>query len=318
MTTLQRQPIGPDASVRHLLIPLNTLMQTPGVTEIVLNEPGRIVFEKHGQWTEVDIPMLNFEHCMSLARSIANLTAQRVNEEDTVLSATLPTGERIHMVVPPTVPDRTVSLTMRIPSPQNKTLEQYEAEGFFDRIPNGRQLFEGFVLDAKNIAIVGVTGSGKTTFMKTLCQLIDPGERIITIEDARELFLPNHTNKVHLVYTTYGKARIDSAGLIRSTLRMKPDRVLPAELRGAEALDFAELLTTGHNGSITSFHADSCQLAFDRFALMCKAHPKAANYTHEDLIGLFRRTIDVIAHVACETSEHGQRRFLSEILINNR
>jgi type IV secretion system protein VirB11 len=118
--------------------------------------------------------------------------------------------------------------------------------------------------------IVGSTGSGKTSFMKTLCRDIPATERIVTIEDVRELFIRHIENCVHLIYSKggHGQARVTPADLIASTMRMRPDRVLLAELRGSEAYDFLKLLTTGHSGSITSYHASSASVAIERFALM--------------------------------------------------
>lgn len=321
--------ISEDASVRELLKPIVGLMKTPGVTEICVNEPGFVHYEQDAVWSEIEVPDMTYKRCNSLAVAIGQLTNQKINETETILSATLTSGERVHIVIPPTCPSGTVSMTIRIPSATTRSMAEYEDQGFFSKIEtskkavteNDAELLElrdagrykefilGCVRSRKNMAIVGDTGSGKTTFMKALCQEIDPLDRLITIEDARELFLPKHRNKVHLVYSAHGKAKVDSAGLIKSTLRMKPDRVLPAELRGAEAFDFVDLLTTGHNGSITSFHAESCGVAFERFSLMCKKHPNAGSYTHAELMRLLHMTIDVIVHV----DRRGKQRLISEI-----
>jgi type IV secretion system protein VirB11 len=155
------------------------------------------------------------------------------------------------------------------------------------------------VVEKKNIAFVGNTGSGKTTLMKTVCQDIPVHERLITIEDVRELFLPNHPNRVHLLYSKGGQgvAKVTPSDFIASNMRMKPDRVLLAELRGAEAFDFLKLLTTGHSGSITSYHAESCALAMERYVFMAKEHEQAAIYDADALKHLVALTIDVIVHV---------------------
>lgn len=321
--------IAEDASVRALLAPIKDIMETEGVTEICINKSGLIHFERYSRWETKEVPAMDFARCMSLGTAIATMTQQKIGGETTILSATLRSGERTHIVIPPTTPPDTVSVTIRIPSAATRSMEEYDKQGFFKEIDDGakgiseidRKLLElkqaknykdfllGCVHHRKNIAIVGDTGSGKTTFMKALCQEIDPSERLITIEDSRELFLDKHSNKVHLVYSMDGKAKATPAVLIKSTLRMKPDRVLPAELRGEEAFDFVDLLTTGHNGSITSFHAESCGVAFERFSLMCKKHPNAASYTHSELMRLLHMTVDVIAHV----ERKGQQRFISEI-----
>ena len=160
----------------------------------------------------------------------------------------------------------------------------------------------------KNIAVVGETGSGKTTLMKTLCQSIPTDERLITIEDVRELLLPTHGNRVHLLYSKGGQgvAKVTPSDLIASAMRMKPDRVLLAELRGGEAFDFLKLLTTGHSGSITSYHAESCALASERYVFMCKEHEQAAIYDAATLKRLVSLTIDVIVHVVARNQYDAQ------------
>jgi type IV secretion system protein VirB11 len=321
--------IGDDASVRHLLTPLDEWRKMPGVTEIVINDPGVVFYEQYGQWHKRLCPEFGFDECYSLAVAVASYTNNDISDENTILSAQLPDDERVQVVVPPTVPRGTVSLTIRVPGATTKEMDEYEAEGFFDKAvtvkkalkDEDRELLELYnagkvrkfmeraITARKNIAVVGDTGSGKTTYMKTLCQLIPVEDRIVTIEDVRELFLMKHENRVHLTYTTQGKALVSPAMLIKSCMRMKPDRVLPAELRGAEAFDFVDLLTTGHSGSITSFHAENCSVAFERFALMCKKHPDAGAYTHSELLRLLTMTIDVICHI----ERQGNKRFISEI-----
>jgi type IV secretion system protein VirB11 len=168
--------------------------------------------------------------------------------------------------------------------------------------------------------VVGDTGSGKTTLMKTLCQHIPQSERIITIEDVRELTLPLHDNLVHLLYSKGGQgiASLTPADLIAACMRMRPDRVLLAELRGSEAFDFLKLLTTGHSGSITSYHAESCALALERYVLMAKEHSDAAIFDADGLKRLVRLTLDIIIHVkaeSCAQADGGlaKRRYVSEV-----
>jgi len=135
--------------------------------------------------------------------------------------------------------------------------------------------------------------------MKTLCRSIPASERIVTIEDVRELFIRHIENCVHLIYSKggHGQAQVTPADLIASSMRMRPDRVLLAELRGSEAYDFLKLLTTGHSGSITSYHASSASVAIERFALMAKEHPEATTWDDAALRRLLFMTIDVVAHM---------------------
>lgn len=171
-----------------------------------------------------------------------------------------------------------------------------------------------------NVCMVGDTGSGKTALMRTLCALIPAHERLISIEDVRELFLP-HQNYVNLMYSKgmQGVADIRVGDLIASCMRMKPDRVLLAELRGGESYDFLKLMTSGHSGSVTSFHAVSCAAAVPRFVFMAKEHPEAATYDMKILRNLFLMSVDVIAHVKAvpkiddQGRVIGKRRVMTEI-----
>ncbi|MBN3787518.1 P-type DNA transfer ATPase VirB11 [Burkholderia sp. Ac-20353] len=316
-----------DASVRELMRPFARLLDDPDVTELVINRPQRVLTENALGWHGHDCHDLDFDRLMSFAVAVATLTNQDISAQHPVLSALLPGDARIQIVVPPVVPPRTVSVTIRRPCAHAKTLDACRDDGLFDetvwRRPDGldaglsalraedRKLvrclevgdwgtfFKGAVTGRLNIAVVGNTGSGKTSFMKTLCRSIPATERIVTIEDVRELFLRHIENCVHLLYSKggHGQARVTPADLIASAMRMRPDRVLLAELRGAEAYDFLKLLTTGHAGSITSYHAPNASVAIERFALMAKEHPEAAAWDDVALKRLLFLTIDVVAHM---------------------
>jgi type IV secretion system protein VirB11 len=316
-----------DASVRELMRPFAQLLDDADVTELVINRPQRVLTENSRGWHGHDCLDLDFDRLMSFAVAVATLTSQEISAQHPVLSALLPGDARIQIVVPPVVPPRTVSVTIRRPSAREKSLDAYRDEGLFDDTiwhrPDGldaalpmlraedRKLvqclvqhdwgtfFERAVTGRLNIVVVGNTGSGKTSFMKTLCRSIPPTERIVTIEDVRELFIRHIENCVHLLYSKggHGQARVTPADLIASTMRMRPDRVLLAELRGAEAYDFLKLLTTGHAGSITSYHASNAAVAIERFALMAKEHPEAAAWDDAALKRLLFLTIDVVAHM---------------------
>jgi len=170
------------------------------------------------------------------------------------------------------------------------------------------------------MAMVGDTGSGKTALMRSLCSLIPLEERLISIEDVRELFLP-HDNFVNLMYSKgmQGQADVSVSDLIANCMRMKPDRVLLAELRGSESYDFLKLMTSGHAGSVTSYHAVNCASAIPRFVFMAKESKEAASYDMEILRKLFLMSIDVIAHVKAvplfnATGEViGKKRVMTEI-----
>lgn len=319
--------LASDAMVRELMRPLAAFLLEEGVTEVVINRPGEVFVEIGPEWRQFPVPDLSLERLLALANAIATYTEQSIGPEKPILSAMLPGGERIQIAVPPVVEQGTISFSIRRPSQLIKSLDEYERESYFGRYVWARsaqlaerrtdlqaielKLIEHLennclseflklaVRSKKNIAVVGDTGSGKTTLMKSICQSIPPDERLITIEDVRELFLPKHANRVHLLYSKGGRgiAKVTPADLIASTMRQKPDRVLLAELRGSEAFDFLKLLTTGHSGSITSYHAESCALAAERFVFMCKEHEQAAIFDASSLKRLVELTIDIIIHV---------------------
>ncbi len=339
---------GRDTAVRELLRPLEPYLKRDGVTEVVINRPGEVLYEQGAAWMREDVPDLPYGRLMSLVKAIGTFSDQEVGPKTPILSAILPDGQRVQIMVPPAVPPETISLSIRLPAKEIRSLNQYVDDGAFDRFVwaapkdlmrlradiepedlglvdalQSRDLpgfFKAAIKGRRNLAIVGDTGSGKTTLMKTLCQDIPHSDRLITIEDVRELLLPNHPNCVNLLYSKGGQgvASVTPADLIAACMRMRPDRVLLAELRGSEAFDFLKLLTTGHSGSITSYHAESCALALERYVLMAKEHKDAAIFDAEGLKRLVRLTIDIIVHVraqivADEKGEMRKERFVSEV-----
>ncbi|MFP1133128.1 P-type DNA transfer ATPase VirB11 [Asticcacaulis sp. W401b] len=318
------------------------------VTELVINRPGEVLYEQGPVWQRASIPELTLDRLNALTRAIATCSEQEISPRHPILSATLPDGQRVQIIVPPAVEAGQISLTIRLPGSTIRTLEDYQSEGAFDRFrwavpetdggrlsPAERELLsllssrdlKGFLLAAVgarcNLAIVGDTGSGKTTLMKTVCQHIPVEDRIVTIEDVREIDLPAHQNKVHLLYSRGGQgtARVTPGDLIASNMRMRPDRVLLAELRGSEAFDYLKLLTTGHSGSVTSYHAESCALAVERYVLMAREHPDAAIFDAGGLRRLVSLTLDVIVHMRSQVVRRAdgslsKTRYVAEVYYN--
>lgn len=328
---------GDATSVVEFLRPLREQLDAPGVLEVCVNHPGVLQVETVQGWKQVDAPNMTLERCLSLATAVATYCDQQINQERPLLSATLPSGERIQFVIPPAVTRGTVSITVRKPSELIKRLDDFERDGLFNRIGNraapdtdddGLQPFEKQLLALKaagryaeflrlavqkhqTIVVSGKTGSGKTTFMKGLVEEVPKHERLITIQDTAELTLPNHPNVVHLYYSkdAQGTARITAKSLLEACLRMKPDRIFLAELRGEECFSFIRLAASGHPGSITSVHAGSCALALEQMSLMIRESGAGGGLRLDEIKGLLGIVIDVI--VQFDRDERG--RFISEI-----
>lgn len=316
-----------DTSINFLFQPLMPWLNDQDITEIAINRPFELWTEKASHWQCFNIPELTYERLMSMATSVAAFTNNNISVTTPILSAVLPKGERVQFVIPPACEEGTVSVTIRKPSFNTRSLTDYEQDGFFQHIrpvttgltpieeallelkhSNIKAFLELAVLNEKNIVIAGGTGSGKTTFMKALMELIPHSQRIITIEDVPELFLPNHKNCVHLFYPSEALPDdpVTSAKLLKSCLRMKPDRIMLAELRGAETFDFINVNASGHGGSITSCHANSAALAFERLAMMAMQNPQGRALPYDVIKTLLYQVIDIVIHVANDvhSSEH--------------
>lgn len=303
------------------MAPLDAWMKDPCITEVCVNRPFEVFCEREGRWERYDVPSLDYAALKSLAIAIARYVDNDISDMCPILSAVLPEGERIQVVMPPACEHNTISITIRKPSFSIRTLESYKEQGFFKNIralsddisPEEEKLLKlkedldyiGFmrlaVQQEKVIVVAGETGSGKTTFMKALMQDICVDHRIITIEDVPELFLPNHPNHVHLYYPSEAKeeenAPVTAASLLKSCLRMKPTRILLAELRGGETFDFINVAASGHGGSITSCHAGSAALTFDRLALMVLQNRQGRTLPYDIIRKLLYQVVDIVVHV---------------------
>ncbi|MGA3157224.1 MAG: P-type DNA transfer ATPase VirB11 [Steroidobacteraceae bacterium] len=320
-----------DSSLSLTLRALRPWLDDPSLTEICINRPCEAYVERSTGWECVSLPFADYDWCVRLAKLVANSTRQKIDSSTPVLSATLPTGERTQVVLPPATTEQTVAITIRRPASQVWTLAGLEARGVFTRttvgsnrqsaedlrlaqllqVQNYPEFLRAAVRARKNILVSGPTGSGKTTCTKALILEIPSHERLITIEDTRELVLDNHPNHVRLYYSKdgQGQARVSPKQLLESCLRMKPDRVLLAELRAEEAFYYLRNVNSGHPGSITSLHASSCQLAFEQLVLLIKECPAGRELSRGDIQQMLRLLVDVILQFAV----NGAERYIKEI-----
>jgi type IV secretion system protein VirB11 len=329
------------SSLALFLGPLAFLLDDPEVTEICINQPGTAFVERQSGWTQDALPFATFDWCMSIAKLVANYTRQRISANDPLLSATLPGGERIQIVLPPATEDRTVSITIRRPSNVLWTLEELEALGIFEPtrgVPQVRhqQADAGSLSEAdreltgllatrqfvrflrravqlrKNILLSGATGSGKTTVSKALILEVPADDRLVTIEDVKELSLRNQPNHVRMFYSqgAQGQASVTPGQLLASAKRQRPDRVFVSELRtGDEVYDYLVSVNTGHPGSITSVHADSAEMAFVALAQLMKRSGAGQGMSTREGVELAQLSVDVVVQCARER----QRRIVREI-----
>jgi type IV secretion system protein VirB11 len=326
---------GDATSVVEFLRPLRAQLDAEGVLEVCVNRPGEMMVERTDGWHVIAAPDLTLERCLSLATAVATYSDQQINQEHPLLSATLPSGERVQFVIPPAVTRGTVSLTVRKPAQLIRRLDDFEREGLFERTARNAvgdtsepMAFEQELMSLRDagryadflrlavqrhqtIVVSGKTGSGKTTFMKGLVEEVPHRERLITIEDTPELTLPNHPNVVHLYYSknAQGTAKVTAKSLLEACLRMKPDRLFLAEVRGDECFYFVRLAASGHPGSITSVHAGSCALAFEQMSLMIRESGSGGGLRMDEIKCLLSIVIDVV--VQFDRDERG--RFISEI-----
>lgn len=320
------------AALETYLEPLEVFFSQDGVNEISINRPGEVWIEKAGQMTATTVPALGIDHLKGLCKLIAQATDQIVSEEKPLLSATLPNGFRVQVVYPPACEPGTIILSIRKPSSISLSIEDYERMGAFKEVVEGKKdndyevlngLFASkkikeFLISAvkmkKNIIISGGTSTGKTTFTNALLGIIPNFERLITVEDAREITLNSHPNRVHLLASKggQGRSKVSTQDLIEACLRLRPDRIIVGELRGAEAFSFLRAINTGHPGSISTLHADSPMGAINQLKLMIMQANMGipSDYIIESIINI----IDLFVQLK---RGQGGARYVSEILATN-
>jgi type IV secretion system protein VirB11 len=312
-----------EASALELTLrPLRPLLNNPDVTELCINRPGEAFLETREGWVRQPVPFASFDWCLGLAKLVANSTHQRIDAESPLLSASLPSGERIQIVLPPATTTGTVAINVRRPADEVWTIAELERRGIFaatrrasdalDETENellrllGVREYAAFmrlaVKSRRNILVSGPTGSGKTTWTKALIREIPAEERLITIEDTQELVLDRHPNHVRLFYSKddQGLARVTPKQLLECCLRMRPDRILLAELRGEEAFDYLRNVNSGHPGSITSIHAASAELALEQLVLLVKQSRAGQEMARTEIKSLLYLLIDIVIQFGIE------------------
>jgi type IV secretion system protein VirB11 len=298
------------------LAPFAPWLARSDVTDILVNRPGEVWIETiGGSMQAYPAPDVTARSLTRLAAQIARVSRQGISRETPLLAASLPSGERIQIVLPPATRGD-VALAIRKHVVADLTLSDYASGGAFSSVrlkPKDKPakpvkpakkardgdvaaLLQAAVAGRKNILVSGGTGTGKTTFLNALLKEMPSTDRLVLIEDAAEIQL-SHANAVGLIGVKgdTGQARISVDDLLQAALRMRPDRIIVGELRGVEALTFLRAVNTGHPGSVSTIHADSPDGALEQLALMSLA--AGASLTHSDLITYARSVVDVIVQL---------------------
>ncbi|MBE5998294.1 MAG: CpaF family protein [Sarcina sp.] len=254
-------------AIRRLDI-LQELIEDPTVTEIMINGPEDIFIERDGKVVRTDRAFVSMEKLEDVVQQIVSACNRVVNESTPIVDARLENGDRVNVVLPPVALNGPIVTIRRFP---DKPIRMEDLL-LFGSVPEEIAAFlECVVRAGYNIFISGGTGSGKTTFLNALSAYIPPDERIITIEDNAELQIRHIENLVRLEArnaNVEGCRPISIRDLIRSALRMRPDRIIVGEVRGSEAIDMVQAMNTGHDGSMSTGHANSAQDMLSRLETM--------------------------------------------------
>jgi pilus assembly protein CpaF len=243
--------------------PLETLLRDDSVTEIMVNAFDRVYVERSGKLERADIGFVDDAHLLRIIDKIVSQVGRRVDEASPMVDARLPDGSRVNAIIPPLALNGP-TLTIRKFSRDPYGME--DLVSFGSLTPRAAQFLANCVKGKLNVLISGGTGTGKTTMLNAMSAFVPGDERIVTIEDAAELQLQQD----HVITLESRPANIEGQGeirireLVRNALRMRPDRIIVGEVRGAETLDMLQAMNTGHEGSLTTIHANSPRDALSR------------------------------------------------------
>ncbi len=275
---LARLPSSIPANVRQKIIlevrdevlgfgPIQPLLDDPEISEVMVNGPKLVFVEKKGKLIKTSVTFESNEQVLRVIDRIILPLGRRVDFDSPTVDARLPDGSRVNAVIPPVAIDGP-SITIRKFAKDKLKMQQLIDLGSIS--PMMSEFLKACVISKLNIVVSGGTGSGKTTFLNILSSLIPESERIITIEDAAELQLQQE-HLVRLETKTAdieGKGQVTVRDLVRNSLRMRPDRIIVGECRGGETLDMLQAMNTGHEGSLTTLHANSSRDALSRMETM--------------------------------------------------
>lgn len=247
---------------------LDSIMADDTITEVMINGPDEVFIEKSGRLIKLEQTFESERRLEDIVQKIVGLAGREVNQANPIVDTRLPDGSRVNVVLPP-ISMKGATVTIRKFSKTPMTIEQLIKYGSIT--PQIAQVLQILVKAKYNIFISGGTGSGKTTFLNALSNYIPKDERVITIEDSAELQIAGVENLVSMETrnaNASGKGAITIRDLIKSSLRMRPERIIVGEVRGGEALDMLQAMNTGHDGSLSTGHANSTRDMLSRLETM--------------------------------------------------
>ena len=247
---------------------LDTILEDDNITEVMINGPDNVFVEMNGKLRKIDQTFENERQLEDIVRKVVGLAGREVNQANPIVDTRLPDGSRVNVVLPP-IALNGATVTIRKFSKTPMTVEQLIKYGSIT--PEIAEVLELFVRAKFNIFICGGTGCGKTTFLNAVSNFIPKDERVITIEDSAELQITGIENLVRMETrnaNASGKGAVSIRDLIKSSLRMRPERIIVGEVRGGEALDMLQAMNTGHDGSLSTGHANSTKDMLSRLETM--------------------------------------------------
>jgi pilus assembly protein CpaF len=287
--------------------PLEDLLADPTVEEVMVNGVDGVYVERAGRIEAVDVCFPDEEELRNAIERILAPLGRRIDELSPMVDARLADGSRVNVVIPPLAVDGPALSIRRFGASRPGPDELVERGSLR---AGQRELLEAAVAGRRSILVSGGTGAGKTTLLNALSSFIDPAERIVTIEDAAELRLQQH----HVVRlesrpaSVEGKGEVTVRDLLRNALRMRPDRIVIGEVRGPEALDLLTALNTGHEGALSTIHANSAADALNRLETL--ALMAGVGLPHEAIAEQVQRGVDIVVQVERRTDG---RRHVAEI-----
>lgn len=298
-------------AIRNFLGPVIEFLEDPTVTEVLINGPREIFVERGGKLIKTDAQFPDEDSLLAAVNSIAQSVGRRISSKEPTMDARLPDGSRIHVVVPPVARNGT-TVSIRKFTQTKMTLKDCVERGTMTA--DAAQFLDLCMFLGKNIIVSGGTGSGKTTLLSVLASRIPKSQRVIVIEDSSELQIEYE----HLVFfetqmaDTQGEGEVTMKDLVKSSLRLRPDRIIVGEVRSAEALDLINAMNTGHKGCLGTIHANTPEDAMVRLeGLAMGGDSKISEKALQHLIGA---AVDIIVQISRFPDGSRRVKNISEVL----